>query len=85
MPESKRVQVVPAPLDLPRVETGAVRFGNDWPGLFIRGDEAHNLMLRIRQMTEILGDQPDAEVSNVLGLLTYYADMIVPLTIILAA
>jgi hypothetical protein len=76
MPESKRVQVVPAPLDLPRVETGAVRFGNDWPGLFIRGDEAHNLMLRIRQMTGALGDHPDAEVSNVLWLLTYYADMI---------
>jgi hypothetical protein len=22
-----------------RVETGAVQFGNDWPGLFIRGDD----------------------------------------------
>lgn len=24
----------------PRVETGAVRFGSDWPGVFIRGDNA---------------------------------------------
>lgn len=24
----------------PRVETGAVRFGKDWPGVFIRGDDA---------------------------------------------
>jgi hypothetical protein len=22
-----------------RVETGALRFGDDWPGLFIRGDD----------------------------------------------
>lgn len=31
----------------PRVETGAVQFGKDWPGLFIRGDNAawlaHNI------------------------------------------
>ncbi len=25
---------------MPRVETGVVRFGDDWPGLFIRGDNA---------------------------------------------
>jgi hypothetical protein len=24
-----------------RVETGPVRFGDDWPGVFIRGDNAH--------------------------------------------
>lgn len=24
----------------PRVETGAVQFGDDWPGYFIRGDDA---------------------------------------------
>lgn len=23
-----------------RVETGAVRFGDDWPGVFVRGDNA---------------------------------------------
>ncbi len=25
---------------VPRVATGVVRFGDDWPGIFIRGDEA---------------------------------------------
>lgn len=24
----------------PRVETGVVEFGDDWPGVFIRGDQA---------------------------------------------
>jgi hypothetical protein len=31
---------LPAPIGIPRVETGPVQFGNDWPGLFIRGDDA---------------------------------------------
>jgi hypothetical protein len=76
MPASQRVRIVPAPLGSLRVETGAVQFGHDWPGLFIRGDEAHNLMLRVRQMANCLGDHPDAEVGNVLNLLSYYADLI---------
>jgi hypothetical protein len=28
------------PEQTPRVETGSVRFGGDWPGVFIRGDNA---------------------------------------------
>jgi hypothetical protein len=27
----------------PRVETGPVKFGDDWPGLFIRGDQCIEL------------------------------------------
>lgn len=34
------VQHLPAPKDTERVETGPVQFGNDWPGVFIRGDNA---------------------------------------------
>jgi len=34
----ERVRVLPAVY--PRIETGAVRFGDDWPGLFMRGDAA---------------------------------------------
>ena len=30
-----------------RVETGPVQFGQDWPGLFIRGDEAAALSLNL--------------------------------------
>lgn len=32
---------------LRRLETGAVQFGNDWPGVFIRGDEAIGLAASI--------------------------------------
>ena len=31
---------VPQPDDVERVETGVIQFGDDWPGVFIRGDHA---------------------------------------------
>lgn len=33
-------QVTKLPAVEGRVETGIVQFGNDWPGVFIRGDSA---------------------------------------------
>lgn len=35
-----------------RVETGIVMFGDDWPGVFIRGDLAMNLALQLKVMRE---------------------------------
>jgi hypothetical protein len=37
------VQRIPYTPDEGRVESGAVQFGDDWPGLFIRGDNAFML------------------------------------------
>lgn len=31
----------------PRVETGAIQFNDDWPGLFIRGDQCIDLLTRL--------------------------------------
>lgn len=33
-----------------RVESGAVQFGDDWPGLFLRGDDAMKLLASIRAL-----------------------------------
>lgn len=30
------------PAETPRVETGPTQFGDDWPGVFIRGDNANH-------------------------------------------
>ena len=50
------VQVIP--YTGPRVETGAVQFGeSDWPGAFIRGDRAGWLALILEQE---LDRNPDA-------------------------
>jgi hypothetical protein len=76
MNSNSRVQLLPTPMGLPRVETGAVQFGDDWPGLFIRGDNAYFLMLWIRRLAELLAHHPDPDVADILWRLTEYADMI---------
>jgi hypothetical protein len=35
-----------------RMETGMMRFEGDWPGLFIRGDDAIGLMLSVRAVLD---------------------------------
>lgn len=70
------VQKLPALLGENRVETGAVQFGNDWPGLFIRGDNAHSLALWIRRLAELLSTNPDPDVADAMCHLANYADII---------
>jgi hypothetical protein len=48
----QRIQHLPAPTEQPRVETGTVQFGDDWPGLFLRGDDCMALVADIRRMFE---------------------------------
>lgn len=56
--------------------TGAIQFHNDWPGLFIRGDEAIVLLSRIRGLQERLANHPDAVVAAGLIELVKIADLI---------
>jgi hypothetical protein len=44
----------------PRVESGPVQFGNDWPGLFIRGDDCFGLANAISEVARFLNSLPDA-------------------------
>ena len=52
-----------------RVETSATRFGDDWPGVFIRGDECHHYLLQLQMVLEIM-EQADrtSGLSDVLAL-----------------
>lgn len=50
MRTKKGIQKLPAPTKTSRVETGAVQFGDDWPGLFIRGDDAIMLAAAMRRV-----------------------------------
>lgn len=43
-----------------RVETGPVQFGDDWPGIFIRGDNAMHYALALSSLLKNDGD-PIAE------------------------
>lgn len=40
-----------------RVETGPTQFGTDWPGYFVRGDDAHHLAM---QLENYMSGQRDA-------------------------
>jgi hypothetical protein len=46
----------------PRVETGPVQFGHDWPGVFIRGD---NALHHAYQLSILLNDKLGAEMAKV--------------------
>jgi hypothetical protein len=59
-----------------RVETGAVPFGDDRPGLFIRGANALALMLWIRSLCELLANHPDPMVADRLDRLGQFAQLI---------
>jgi hypothetical protein len=36
----------------PRIESGSVVFGSDWPGLFLRGDDALHFAMHLRTIVD---------------------------------
>lgn len=56
---SFKVQKIPFPPGSPRVESGAVQFGDDWPGLFLRGDEAFDIAQRLDAVGKFLNNISD--------------------------
>jgi len=67
---------VPFPGGSGQTPTGAMQFEGDWPGLFIRGDAAIDLMCKIRALVERLGKQEDPVVGLALMRLQQIADLI---------
>jgi hypothetical protein len=76
MPSTKKILQLPPPVGLPRVETGAVQFGDDWPGLFLRGDNALALVIWIQSLCERLAQHSDLVVMDRLARLREVADLI---------
>lgn len=52
-----------------RAETGVMQFGDDWPGVFIRGDNANAYSQALGRLLEAMGQDEDVEVT--LPLLAY--------------
>ena len=75
---SPNVQQVPAPGGSGNVRTGAIRFIDDWPGLFIRGDDAMSILVAIRSLERALHSAAtvDPVVASALGKLSVVADII---------
>jgi hypothetical protein len=71
------------PFERVRIETGMLQFEGDWPGLFVRGDDAIGLMASVRAVLEFaekwLPSLPPArvvEVATYLNRLSEIADLI---------
>jgi len=75
MTESHITQI-PFPGGSARVPTGAVQFQDDWPGLFLRGDDAIGLLSGIRHLVAQVGAHADPVVAWTLVRLQGLADII---------
>jgi hypothetical protein len=71
-----RITQIPFPGGSGQIPTGAMQFENDWPGLFIRGDNAIALAASIRGLQQRLSAHSDLVVGAVLIQLGQIADII---------
>jgi len=76
MKPNPSVLQIPLPGGSGKAPTGAVQFRDDWPGLFIRGDDAMVAAYAIRQLQERLAKHPDPWVRHTLHQLAEIADII---------
>lgn len=76
MSAKPRILRVPVRGSSGETPTGAIQFENDWPGLFIRGDQAIVLLSRIRGLQQRLANNPDVVVTAALIELGEIADLI---------
>ena len=53
-----------------------MQFANDWPGLFIRGDNSVPVLFAIRRLQEKFVDSDDVEIRSSLLVLGKIADII---------
>ncbi|HYH68955.1 MAG TPA: hypothetical protein VD866_29950 [Urbifossiella sp.] len=53
---------------VPRVESGPTQFGEDWPGVFIRGDNAGWMAMRMKLMLDDMRARPDLTAEFATGL-----------------
>ena len=60
-----------------RIETGPVQFGDDWPGTFIRGDNAAYYAMLLKDLLELVKDNDDPQVKFDVALLQGLVDDLV--------
>lgn len=44
-----------------RVESGVIKFGDDWPGVFFRGDTAIGYAMQLQRAIALLAALPEAD------------------------
>lgn len=76
MSRTRRILDIPVPGGSDRIPTGAIRFQDDWPGLFIRGDQAVILGAKIRNLDKELEGHTSVIAESCLSELRKIADLI---------
>jgi hypothetical protein len=61
MKKNSKITQIGIPGGSNHIPTGALQFKDDWPGLFIRGDEAFAFMLELKQILKVLEKQGNRE------------------------
>jgi hypothetical protein len=72
----KKITSIPHPGGSGLTPTGALQFQDDWPGLFIRGDDAMRILGAIRQIQEYVDERDAYEIAAPLTALTEIAGII---------
>ena len=67
---------IPIPGGSGAIRTGAIQFQDDWPGLFVRGDDAIALARSIRYLQQHLASDADADAAGALHRLAKIADIV---------
>ena len=75
-PTKQRLTRVGRFVALSRKPTGAMQFCNDWPGLFIRGDDAIFLSVEIRSLQAKIEASGDTSLINSMSQLLELAEVI---------
>ena len=70
----ERIVMLPMPDGIQRVETGVIQFGDDWPGVYVRGDNALHMALLMRTAAQALRVSINDEISA--AQLESYAEMV---------
>ena len=76
MDTSRKITQIPFPGGSGNVPTGAMQFQDDWPGLFLRGDNTIAVRSSIRGLQQRLSDHPDTVVQLALSHLGQIAEVI---------
>lgn len=45
----------------PRIETGVIQFGQDWPGVFVRGDDAFGVRVSLERVLQYISNPEDED------------------------
>jgi hypothetical protein len=73
--DPQRTQI-PLPGSSGQTPTGAMQFQRDWPGLFIRGDDAIFIAVSIRELESQLSGTENIRITSALSRLSKIADII---------